>query len=93
MRRLWLRALGEEVPMSLDVLKKALPGMFFKDLSRFEPDKTGVAIGDNIRIHEDAEKGFVLRFLRDTAYGSRKQVTDRLDQAKLPYVLGDDFTF
>ncbi|MDY0060748.1 MAG: hypothetical protein RBU45_13130 [Myxococcota bacterium] len=79
--------------MSLEQVKKALPGMFFKDLSRFEPGKVGFAIGENLRIHEDPEKGLVVRFLRDTPYGPRKQLFDRLELSKVAYTVGDDFTF
>jgi hypothetical protein len=86
-------AVARRITMSLEQVKKALPGMFFKDLSRFEPGKVGFAIGENLRIHEDPEKGLVVRFLRDTPYGPRKQLFDRLELSKVAYTVGDDFTF
>lgn len=76
--------------MTIDELKKALGNIFYKDLSRYEPDKVGVAIGENTRIHLEGD-GFVVRFLKETPYGPRKVILDRLVQARIPHTIGEDY--
>ncbi len=75
----------------LDDLKRALGGFFYKDLSRYEPGKQGVAIGENIRISLEGDS-FLVRFLAETPYNVRKPLLDRLTQAKIPHEVGEDFT-
>lgn len=78
--------------MAAEDLKRALgTTTFLKDLSKVEPGKKGYAVGEVLRVYED--KGlYTLSFLRGTDEKTRKQYRDRLDQAKVGFKLGADFT-
>lgn len=76
----------------MEELKRALgTNLFLKDLSRLEPGKKGVAVGEVLRIYED-KGSYTLSFLRGTDEKTRKTYRDRLDLAKLGYKLGPDFS-
>ena len=76
--------------MTLEQLKKGLGNLFYKDLSRFEPGKQGIVIGENIRIAVEGD-GFVVRFMDGLPPSQRKPTTDRLTQLGAKYTLGEDF--
>lgn len=76
----------------MEELKRALgTTVFLKDLSRVEPGKKGVAVGEVLRIYED-KGSYTLSFLRGTDERTRKTYRDRLDTAKLSYRVGADFS-
>ncbi|MCO5171938.1 MAG: hypothetical protein M9894_37030 [Planctomycetes bacterium] len=75
----------------MEELKRALGStVFLKDLSKVEPGKKGVAVGEVLRIYED-KGAYTLSFLRGTDERTRKQYRDRLDLARLEYRVGADF--
>ena len=76
--------------MTLDELKKGLGLTFAKDLSRLDPTKKGIGIGENVRIYE-VEGGFEVRFLLGIPPGMRAPTLTRLDQIKATYTVGKDF--
>ncbi len=75
----------------MEELKRALgTTVFLKDLSRIEPGKKGVVVGEVLRIYED-KGGYTLSFLRGTDEKTRKTYRDRLETARLTYKVGPDF--
>lgn len=75
-----------------DDLKRALgTTTFLRDLSLVEPGKQGFAVGEVLRVY-DEKGGYRLSFLRGTDEKTRRQYRDRLDQAKVAFKLGADFT-
>jgi hypothetical protein len=76
--------------MAVDEIKSALRPMFTRDLRTVEPTKSGLLVGENLRIYDG--EPYELRFLRGTPTGSRQQLTDKLDQHNVEYKLGSDFS-
>jgi hypothetical protein len=71
-------------------LKRALGGVFLRDVARVEPGKKGYVVSESLRIY--ADKGaYTLSFLRGTDEKSRKTVRDQLDTANVKYKMGPDF--
>ena len=76
---------------SLDDVKKAIgSSLFFKDLSRFDPNARGVVVGDYLRVYDEGDS-FRLRFLLGTPPSQRQPVTDRLRAAKIEFTQDKDF--
>jgi hypothetical protein len=76
----------------VDDVKRALGStMFFKDLSRLDPSKKGLQVGEVLRVYE--EKGaYTLAFLKGTDERTRKQYKDKLDTGRVQYKVGPDFS-
>lgn len=74
----------------MERIKEAFRGVFIKELKPAE-DKEGVRIGDNVRVYKNGDK-FLVRFLKGTVEKDRKKIRDRLNENKIPYSVGDDFT-
>lgn len=74
----------------MDEIKRAFSSVFTRDVRSVEPSKTGLIIGDNLRIYKEGS-GYRVAFLRGTDNGSRKQVTSKLDENQIAYTVGDDF--
>jgi hypothetical protein len=73
-------------------IKRALGGnLFFKDLARVEPGKTGFQVGEVMRVYDD-KGAYTVAFLRGTDERTRKQYRTKLDTAKIAYKAAPDFT-
>ena len=77
--------------MTLDELKKNLGPYFYSDLSRREPEKKGIGIGENIRIYDNGEEGYVVRFLLGIPPGSRQTILARMQRLDVKFTVGKDF--
>lgn len=75
----------------MEDIKRALGGVFLRDLSRVEPGKKGVVVGEAVRVY-DEKGGYVLAFLKGTDEKTRKSYRDKFDLAKVAYKVGPDFT-
>ncbi|RMG16303.1 MAG: hypothetical protein D6731_06450 [Planctomycetota bacterium] len=74
----------------MDEIKRVFRNVFTRDVRAFEPNRTGLVIGENLRIYKEGPD-YLVSFLRGTDRAARKQTTDRLDQAGVRYRLGPDF--
>lgn len=77
--------------MTIDELKKALGNYFYKDLSRFEPGRKGIVIGETVRIALGDDDSVSVRFLYGTPPAGRQPILNRLEAVKVKYVLEGDF--
>lgn len=74
-------------------LRRALGGsIFFRDIRGVEPTKKGWIVGESMRIYVDDQGGYTLCFLRGTEEKTKKTYRDKLDQARIPYKAGPDFS-
>jgi len=71
-------------------IKDAFRGLILRDLRPLE-DKDGVRIGEDVRIHKEKDKAYVLRFLKGTEEKRRKQIREKLDGGTVKYTEGKDF--
>ena len=71
-------------------IRDAFRGLILRDLRPIE-DKDGVRVGEDVRIHKEKDKGYVLRFLKGTDEKRKKQVREKLDTADVEYTEGKDF--
>jgi hypothetical protein len=77
--------------VDVEDLRRVLGSVFLRDLRTVEPEKKGLLVGDDLRIHE--EKGaYVLRFLKGTPESTRAKYRTKLDEGSIPYKVGKDFT-
>ncbi len=77
--------------MDVEDLRRVLGSVFLRDLRIVEPDRKGLLVGDDLRIHE--EKGaYVLRFLKGTPESTRARYRTKLDEGSIAYKVGKDFT-
>jgi hypothetical protein len=75
----------------MDELKRVLGSVFLRDIRTVEPDKKGFLVGDDLRVYD--EKGaFVLRFLKGTPESTRAKYKGKLDESKISYSVGKDYT-
>ena len=75
----------------MDEVKRAFGSVFLRDIRAVEPDKKGLLVGDDLRVHD--EKGtYVLRFLRGTPESTRAKYKAKLDEAGITYKVAKDFT-
>jgi hypothetical protein len=75
---------------NLSEIREAFRGLILRDLRPVE-DRDGVRVGEDVRIHKDAGKGFVVRFLKGTDEKRRKAVREKLETADVEYTEGKDF--
>jgi hypothetical protein len=75
----------------VDELKRVFGSVFLRDLRTVEPEKKGFLVGDDLRVSEE-KTGYVLRFLKGTPEKTRAQYKTKLDENKIAYKIGKDFT-
>ena len=75
----------------MEELRRVLGSVFLRDLRTIEPDKKGLLVGDDLRIHEE-KGGYVLRFLKGTPESTRAKYRTKLEESSIAYKLGKDFT-
>ncbi len=75
----------------MEDIKRVLgQSVFLRDVRTVEPGKTGVIVGDALRVYKEGN-GYTLRFLRGTEEKTRRQFRERLDQNGISYQEGEDF--
>lgn len=74
----------------MDEIKRAFSSVFTRDVRSVEPGKTGLIIGDSLRVYKEGS-GYRVAFLRGTGNSARHQVTAKLDENQIAYTVGDDF--
>ncbi len=57
-----------------------------------EPTKKGWIVGESMRIYVDDQGGYTLCFLRGTEEKTKKTYREKLDQARIAYKAGPDFS-
>lgn len=75
----------------MDEIKRVFSSVFTRDVRSVEPTKTGLIVGDSLRVYKEGE-GFVLSFLSGTGHDSRRGFTEKLDQHNVTYTVGEDFS-
>lgn len=75
----------------MDEIKRVFSTVFTRDVRSVEPTKTGLIVGDNVRVYKGAG-GYELAFLIGTDNGTRAQYTAKLDQANVSYKVATDFS-
>ncbi len=75
---------------NLQEIRDAFRGLILRDLRPIE-DKDGVRIGEDVRIHKEKDKGYVVRFLKGTDEKRRKAVREKLDLAQVQYTEAKDY--
>ena len=75
---------------NLQEIRDAFRGLILRDLRPLE-DKDGFRVGEDVRIHKEKDKGFVVRFLKGTDEKRRKVVREKLDLAEVEYTEGKDY--
>jgi hypothetical protein len=73
-----------------DIKRVLGQSVFLRDVRTVEPGKTGVIVGDALRVYKE-DSGYTLRFLSGTEEKTRRQFRDRLEQNGISYKEGDDF--
>ncbi len=71
-------------------IRDAFRGLILRDLRPIE-DKDGVRVGEDVRVHKEKDKGYVVRFLKGTDEKRRKAVREKLDTGAVQYSEGKDF--
>ena len=71
-------------------IREAFRGMILRELRPIE-DKDGVRVGEDVRVHKDKDKGYVLRFLKGTEEKRRKAIREKLDTARVKYAEGKEY--
>lgn len=72
-------------------IRDAFRGLMLRDLRPVE-DKEGVRIGEDVRITKESDGSYLVRFLKDTTEKRKKQIRDRLNEQKIKFKEGKDFT-
>ena len=75
----------------MDEIKQVFKTVFTRDVRSVEPNKTGLIVGDSLRVYKEGGK-FVLSFLSGTGHDSRRGFTEKLDRHSVNYKVGADFT-
>lgn len=75
---------------NMDEIKRVFTHVFTRDVRTVEPKRKGLIVGENLRVYDEPGPA-VLSFLKGTDQGARKKVTDKLDEQKVEYKIGDDF--
>lgn len=75
----------------MEAIKRAFSHVFTRDVRHVEPTKTGLMVGENVRIYKEGD-GYVVSFLKGTDRPSRTQIAERLDMNNVAYTLGKDFS-
>ena len=79
----------------MQVIRDVFRNFIIRDLRPLE-DRDGVRIGEDVRIHKEAEKGgktkYVLRFLKDTPERRKSPIRDRLEEHNIDFEEGPSFT-
>lgn len=75
----------------MEAIKRVFSNVFTRDVRNVEPTKTGLIVGENLRIYKEGDD-YVLSFLKGTPLPARNQITDRLDQNHVSYKPGKDFS-
>ncbi len=86
----------------MEDLRRVLGSVFLRDLRTVEPDRKGLLVGDDLRIHEESggpgagppnkKTAYVLRFLKGTPESTRAKYRTKLDEGSIAYKVGKDFT-
>jgi hypothetical protein len=74
----------------VDEIKRVFSNVFTRDVRSIEPTKTGLIVGENVRVYKGAS-GFELAFLVGTDNNTRAQYTEKLDQHNVVYSVVTDF--
>lgn len=75
---------------NLQDIRDAFRGLVLRELRPVE-DKDGFRVGEDVRVHIEKDKGYVVRFLKGTDEKRRKGVRERLETSGLKYSEGKDY--
>ncbi len=76
----------------MEEIKRVFGSVFLRDIRTVEPDKKGFLVGDDLRVTEEKGGSYLLRFLKGTPEKTRSQYKTKLDEAKIAFKVGKDFT-
>lgn len=74
----------------MEELRRALGGVFLRDVRAVEPGKKGVIVSENVRIY-DEDGAWRVAFLRGTDAATRSQLASKLEGAGVAFEVGPDF--